>query len=46
MITFSRLGRHGEFGNHLFQIAATIGHAIKTNDEYIHEKKIYLMKLF
>ena len=34
MITFSQLGRHGEFGNHLFQIAATIGHAVKTNDEY------------
>jgi hypothetical protein len=35
MITFSQLGRHGEYGNHLFQIAATIGHAIKTNDEYL-----------
>jgi len=35
MITFSQLGNHGEFGNNLFQIAATIGYATKINDEYL-----------
>lgn len=35
MVTFSQLGRHGEFGNQLFQIAATIGHALKSDQEYI-----------
>jgi len=35
MITFSKLGGHGEFGNQLFQIAATIGHATKSNQEYL-----------
>jgi hypothetical protein len=35
MVTFTQLGRHGEFGNQLFQIAATIGHAFKSNQEYM-----------
>ena len=43
MITFNQLGRHGEFGNQLFQIAATIGHALKVNDEYIFPKWLGIM---
>jgi hypothetical protein len=35
MVTFSCLGQHGEFGNQLFQIAATIGHATKINESYL-----------
>lgn len=35
MITFSNLGRHGEFGNQLFQIAATIGYAERCEQQYI-----------
>ena len=35
MITFSNLGRHGEFGNQLFQIAATIGYARKCEQQEI-----------
>lgn len=35
MVTFSNLGRHGEFGNQLFQIAATVGHADRINSDYI-----------
>jgi len=42
MITTSQLGRNGEFGNHLFQIAATIGHAVKVNQEFIFPKWIGL----
>lgn len=38
MVTFSELGRHGEFGNQLFQIAATVGHAVKSNQSYIFPK--------
>lgn len=34
MITFSQLGRHGELGNQLFQIAATIGHALENDQHY------------
>ena len=34
MITFSKLGKYGRFGNQMFQIAATISHAIKNNDIY------------
>lgn len=34
MLTFSRLGRQGRFANGLFQIAGTIGIAIKSNQEY------------
>jgi hypothetical protein len=36
--TFSKLGRHGEFGNQLFQIAATIGYAQRTGKTYIFPK--------
>lgn len=36
--TFSMLGRHGEFGNQLFQIAATIGYAQKNKKDYIFPK--------
>jgi hypothetical protein len=42
MITTTQLGRNGEFGNHLFQIAATIGHAVKVNQEYIFPKWVGL----
>lgn len=38
MITFLSLGKHGELGNQLFQIAATIGYALKFNKEYIFPK--------
>lgn len=34
MITFSQLGRYGELGNQLFQIAATIGYATRVEQEY------------
>lgn len=34
MITFSQLGRYGRFGNQLFQIAGTIGLAIKHGYAY------------
>lgn len=34
MITFSRLGRYGQIGNQMFQIAGTIGVATKQNDNY------------
>ena len=40
MITFSKLGSYGELGNQLFQIAATIGCAELTNDEYIFPRWI------
>jgi len=35
MITFSNLGKMGDLGNQLFQIAAVIGLANKNNDKYI-----------
>jgi len=35
MITYKRLGTNGEFGNQLFQIAATIGYADKINQDYV-----------
>lgn len=38
MITFQSLGKHGEFGNQLFQIAATVSHALTNNDDYILPK--------
>lgn len=38
MITYSRLGGHGEFGNQLFQIAATVGHSVKANDQCLFPK--------
>ena len=34
MITFTNLGRHGEFGNQLFQIAAVVGTAMKNNTQF------------
>jgi hypothetical protein len=37
-VTFSMLGRHGEFGNQLFQIAATIGYAQRTGKTYVFPK--------
>ena len=33
MITFSKLGRHGNLGNSMFQLAATVGTAIKKGYE-------------
>lgn len=38
MITFLSLGKYGELGNQLFQIAATIGYATLFNKEYIFPK--------
>ena len=35
MITYRRLGTNGEFGNQLFQIAATIGYANKVKSDFI-----------
>jgi hypothetical protein len=35
MFTFSNLGRLGRFGNQLFQIASTIGIALKNGHEYV-----------
>lgn len=34
MITFSRLGSHGRLGNQMFQIASTIGIAVKNQTEF------------
>jgi hypothetical protein len=34
MITFSQLGKFGRFGNQLWQIASTIGIAIKNNQDF------------
>lgn len=34
MITFSQLGQWGRLGNQLFEVAATIGLALKNNDSY------------
>jgi len=34
-VTFSQLGRHGEFGNQLFQISTVIAYARHNNMEYI-----------
>lgn len=35
MVTYGALGNYGEFGNQLFQIAATIGYADKCEQDYI-----------
>lgn len=35
MVTFSQLGKHGEFGNQLFQVAATVGHAVASGTQYL-----------
>lgn len=42
IVTFSQLGRHGEFGNQLFQIAATIGYATKHNRDFLFPEWIGL----
>lgn len=34
MFTFKKLGRYGRIGNQMFQIASTIGIAIKHNDTF------------
>ena len=34
MITNTNLGKHGEFGNQLFQIAAVIGTALKNDTDF------------
>jgi hypothetical protein len=34
MITFSRLGRYGQIGNQMFQIAGTMGIATRQNERY------------
>ena len=34
MITFSRIGKKGNLGNQMFQIASTIGIALKNNQEF------------
>lgn len=41
MITFSQLGNFGRFGNQLFQIASTIGIALKNKHEFIFPKWEY-----
>lgn len=41
MITFSNLGKKGNLGNQLFQIASTIGIAEKNNQEYCFPFWIY-----
>lgn len=38
MITHLSLGKNGEFGNQLFQIAATVSHALTNGDDYIFPK--------
>jgi hypothetical protein len=43
VVTFSNLGRHGEFGNQLFQIAAVVGYAHKHNIPYILPKWVSMM---
>lgn len=49
MITFSRLGKKGNLGNQMFQIASTIGIALKNNQEFSFPKweySIYFTKKF
>lgn len=51
MITFPTLGTIGRLGNHLFQIAATIGHARDRGQEFrfprwIHEKDFQIQGCF
>lgn len=41
MITFSRLGKKGNLGNQMFQIASTIGIALKNNQEFSFPKWEY-----
>ena len=38
MITHLSLGKNGEFGNQLFQIAATVSHATSNEDTFIFPK--------
>lgn len=39
--TFAKLGNYGRLGNQLFQIAATIGYALKNNDRFIFPRWQY-----
>lgn len=41
MISFSKLGKQGRLGNQLFQMAATISHAINQNTSYVFPKWQY-----
>ena len=41
MLVFSNLGRKGNFGNHLFQIASTVSIAIKNGHEFAFPKWMY-----
>src|SRR5436190_543386 len=41
MITFSKLGKHGNLGNQLFQIAAMIGFSEKYGCEFVLPKWKY-----
>ncbi|MCV9927465.1 alpha-1,2-fucosyltransferase [Flavobacterium sp. LS1R49] len=41
MITFSKLEKKGHLGNQLFQIASTLGIAIKNNQEFCYPKWSY-----
>jgi len=45
MICYPLLGKNGEFGNQLFQIAATLSHAVDCNDNAIFPEWLY-SKLF
>src|SRR5882724_10084070 len=40
MLTFKKLGRYGRFGNMLFQIAGTIGIAMKNNHSFAFPKLV------
>lgn len=49
MIIFSRLGKKGNLGNQMFQIASTIGIALKNNQEFSFPKweySVYFQKEF
>lgn len=49
MIIFSRLGKKGNLGNQMFQIASTIGIALKNNQEFSFSKweySVYFQKEF
>jgi hypothetical protein len=38
MVTFTKIGNYGEFANQLFQVAATMAHAVLNGDDYILPK--------
>lgn len=46
MITFSRLGKFGQLGNQLFQIAAIVAHAQKLNTSFVFPETSLTKRLF